>query len=168
MPPKFAKKDRLKVLATRFDKNEVDEGELKFSEKWMADGHGIWCYGQISHVYVKKSRQSQEYNIKYDNGESMRGIEEHLEVAEEDSDTEDDREERKDNFNEEDDSGDESTDYEIDQLIYRAPEKDNEVTDDETGEVEEGMEEEMGKEMSVGETVTKGAEDDPDKKRGQE
>jgi hypothetical protein len=149
MPPKFAKKDRVKVLATRFDKDEVDENELKFSEKWMADGHGIWCYGQISHVYVKKSRQPQEYNIKYDNGESMRGIEEHLEVAEEDSDSEDDREERKNNDNEEDDSGDESTDYEIDHLIYRAPENDNEVTDDETGEVEEGMEEEMGEEMSV-------------------
>ena len=62
MPPKFAKKDRVKVLATRFDKEEVDEGELKFSEKWMADGHGIWCYGQFSHVYLMLKRQESHKN----------------------------------------------------------------------------------------------------------
>ncbi len=78
MAPKFAKKNRVKVLATRFDKDEVEEGEQNFSEKWAADGNGIWCYGQISHVYVNKARKSQEYNIRYDNGESMRGVEEHL------------------------------------------------------------------------------------------
>ena len=99
MPPKFAKKDRVKVLATRFDKDQVEEGEQKFSEKWAADGNGIWCYGVIAHVYVKKARKSQEYNIRYDNVESMKGFEEHLEVAEDDSDSsEDDREERKDNM----------------------------------------------------------------------
>jgi hypothetical protein len=99
----------------------------------MADGHGIWCYGQISHVYVKKARKPQEYNIKYDNGESMRGLEEHLEVAEDDSESEDDREESKDNVLDEEESGDESTDYEIDHLIHRALENDNDVTDDEMG-----------------------------------
>ena len=105
MLPKFAKKDRVKVLATRFDKEEVEEDELKFSEKWMADGHGIWCYGQISHVYVKKARKPQEYNIKYDDGESMWGLEEHLEVAEDDSESESDREESKDNVLDEEESG---------------------------------------------------------------
>ena len=99
MPPKFAKKDRVKVLATRFDKEEVEEGDQKFSEKWAADGHGIWCYGQIAHVYARKTRKPQEYNIRYDNGESMRGVEEHLEIAEEDSDeSEDEREVRRDNM----------------------------------------------------------------------
>ncbi len=89
MAPKFAKKDRVKVLATRFDKDEVEDGEQKFSEKQAADGNGIWCYGVIAHVYVKKARKAQEYNIRYDNGESMRGVEEHLEVAEDDSDSSD-------------------------------------------------------------------------------
>ena len=79
MPPKFAKKDRVRVLAIRFDKDEVEDGEQKFSEKWAADGHGIWCYGMIAHVYVKKARNAQEYNIRYDNGESMRGVEKHIE-----------------------------------------------------------------------------------------
>ena len=41
MPPKFAKKDRVKVLATRFDKEEVEEGAQKFSEKWAADGQKV-------------------------------------------------------------------------------------------------------------------------------
>jgi hypothetical protein len=90
MPPKFAKKDRVKVLATRFDKEELEEGEQKFSDKWAADGHGIWCYGQIVHVYVKKARKPQEYNIRYDNGESMKGLEDHLEIAGDDSDESED------------------------------------------------------------------------------
>ena len=113
MPPKFAKKDRVKVLATRFDKEEVEEGDQKFSEKWAADGHGIWCYGQIAHVYARKTRKPQEYNIRYDNGESMRGVEERLKIAEEDSDErEDDREVRRDDMLDEEDSDDVSTDYE--------------------------------------------------------
>ena len=54
MPPKFAKKDRVKVLATRFDKEEVEEGELKFSEKWMEGFNdimelpGVGKYGKES------------------------------------------------------------------------------------------------------------------------
>jgi hypothetical protein len=50
----------------------------------------------IAHVYLKKARKSQEYNIRYNNGESMKGVEEHLEVAEDASDSsEDDREEKR-------------------------------------------------------------------------
>ncbi len=95
----------------------------------------------------------------------MRGLEEHLEVADDDSDeSEDDREERKDNMLDEEDSDDVSTDYEMTTLLDTAPEKDNELTDDEAGEVEEGKEEEIGEDMSIGDTVTKEAEDDPDKK----
>jgi hypothetical protein len=37
MPPKFAKKDRVRVLATRFDKDNVEDGEQTFSEKWAAE-----------------------------------------------------------------------------------------------------------------------------------
>ena len=164
MAPKFAKKDRVKVLATRFDKDEVEDGEQKFSEKWAADGNGIWCYGVIAHVYVKKARKAQEYNIRYDNGESMKGVEEHLEVAEDDSDSsEDDREERKENMLDEENSDDVSTDFEG-TTVRETIEKDGEVTDDEEGEVQEGLEDEMGQEIDIGETITKGAEDDPNKK----
>ncbi len=81
MPPKFAKTDRVKLYATRFDKEELEEGEQKFSEKWAADGNGIWCYGTVTRVYVKKGRKAQEYMIRYDNGESMKGIEEHMVVS---------------------------------------------------------------------------------------
>jgi hypothetical protein len=35
-------------------------------------------------VYVKKVRKAQEYMIRYDNGESMRGVEEHLVPAQDD------------------------------------------------------------------------------------
>ena len=52
MAPKFGKQNRVRVLATRFDNEEAEEGEQKFSEKWAADGNGIWCYGTITRVYV--------------------------------------------------------------------------------------------------------------------
>ena len=99
MPPKFAKKDRVKVYATRFDKEELEEGEQKFSEKWAADGNGIWCYGTVTRVYVKKGRKAQEYMIRYDNGESMKGMEEHIETARDDGESDNDSEEAKDNMN---------------------------------------------------------------------
>ncbi len=43
MTPKFAKGDRVKAYATRFDKAEKDleEGEILFSAKWATDGNGI-------------------------------------------------------------------------------------------------------------------------------
>jgi len=163
MAPKFAKTDRVRVYATRFDKEEVEEGEQKFSEKWAADGNGIWCYGTIMRVYVKKSRQSQEYMIRHDNGESMRGMKEHIEMAREDGESDNDSEEAKDNMDR--DSDDASTDMELDDEV-RAQQQDNdtELTDDEAGEVAEGEEDEMGVELEVGETVTKGDAEDPKKK----
>jgi hypothetical protein len=163
MAPKFAKTDRVRVYATRFDKEEVEEGEQKFSEKWAADGNGIWCYGTITRVYVKKSRQPQEYMIRYDNGESMRGMEEHIEMARDDGESDNDSEEAKDNMDR--DSDDASTDMELDDEV-RAQQQDNdtELTDDEAGEVAEGEEDEMGVELEVGETVTKGDAEDPKKK----
>ncbi len=90
MAPKFAKGERVKAYATRFDKpdTELEEGEQSFSAKWAADGNGIWCHGAVSRVYVKKGRKAQEYMIRYDNGESMRGVEEHLEAAEADGESE--------------------------------------------------------------------------------
>jgi hypothetical protein len=71
MAPLFAKGDRVRAYATRFDKKEKDlePGEQLFSKKWAVDGNGIWCYGSVARVYVKKGRKAQEYMIKYDNGE---------------------------------------------------------------------------------------------------
>ncbi len=86
----------------------------------------------IAHVYIKKARKSQEYNIRYYNGESMRGVEKHLEVAEDDSDdSEDDREEKKDNMLDEENSDDVSTDYEGTTIHTPVAELDGELTDDE-------------------------------------
>jgi hypothetical protein len=69
MAPKFAKGDRVKAYATRFDKadEDLEEGEILFSEKWATDRNGIWCHGAVSRVYVKKGRKAQEYMIRYDN-----------------------------------------------------------------------------------------------------
>ena len=160
MAPKFAKGDRVRVYATRFDKEEVEEGEELFSEKWAADGNGIWCYGVVSRVYVKKGRNAQEYMIRYDNGESMKGVEEHLEPATDDSDSEYNSEEDRDNMDR--DSDDASTDYELDPEVRAATQdNDNTVTDDESGEVAEGDDDDMGVDIAIGETVTKGAEEDP-------
>ncbi len=90
MTPLFAKGGRVRAHATRFDKKEEDlePVEQLFSKKWAAEGNGVWCYGSVARVYVKKGRRAQEYMIKYDNGESMRGIEEHLEQAGDDGDSE--------------------------------------------------------------------------------
>ena len=110
MAPKFGKGDRVKAYATRFDKAEKDleEGEELFSAKWAADGNGIWCHGAVSRVYVKKGRKPQEYMIRYDNGESMKGLEEHLEAAQDDGESEIASEEERDNMDR--DSDDYSTD----------------------------------------------------------
>ena len=54
MAPKFSKKDRVRVLATRFDKEEVEEGEIKSSEKWAADGMGFGVTGQLRVCMLKK------------------------------------------------------------------------------------------------------------------
>ena len=167
MAPKFAREDRVKAYATRFDKaeTELEEGEQLFSAKWAADGNGIWCHGKVSRVYVKKGRKAQEYMIRYDNGESMRGEEEHLEAAEDDGESEIASEEERDNMDR--DSDDASTDMELDPVVRaQLQDNDREVTDDEAGEVAEGEEAEMGDETEIGDTVTKGGIDDPKKKHG--
>jgi hypothetical protein len=138
-----------------------------FSAKWAADGNGIWCHGAVARVYVKEGRRPQEYMIRYDNGESMRGIEEHLEAARDDGESDIASEEEKDNMDR--DSDECSTDRELDAGIREQREDvDREVTDDEAGGMAEGEEAEMGDETEIGETVTKGKEDDPPKKHGRE
>jgi hypothetical protein len=53
----------------------------------MGMGFGVTGRCQ-SRVYVKKGRKPQEYMIRYDNGESMKGVEEHLEPALDDGESE--------------------------------------------------------------------------------
>jgi hypothetical protein len=100
MAPMFQKGDRVKAYATRFDKakKDLEVGEELFSAKWAADGSGIWCFGAVARVYVQKGRRPQEYMIRYDNWESMREIEEHLETAQDDGESEIASEEKKDNM----------------------------------------------------------------------
>ena len=89
MPPKFSKGDRVRLKATLFDNGKKDRNGLLFSEKWLADGNGEWCYGDVTHVYVKKGRQPQKYRVKYDGGQTMTSLEEQMELTaleEEDSD----------------------------------------------------------------------------------
>ena len=73
--------------ATQFDgEGETDELGLTFSEKWLRDGNGEWCYGKISFVYKKKSRQAQKYRILYHEGTTMESLEGDIEMAPEDED----------------------------------------------------------------------------------
>jgi hypothetical protein len=61
MPTKFAKGDDVRVRADKFDgEGETDELGLKFSERWLRDGNGEWCYGKITFVFKKKPRKSLE------------------------------------------------------------------------------------------------------------
>ena len=65
MPTKFAKGDEVRVRATKFDGDgETDELGLTWSQKWLRDGNGEWCYGKISIVFKKKHRMPQKYRIK--------------------------------------------------------------------------------------------------------
>lgn len=94
---KFAKGDQVRVRATKFDgEGERDELGLTFSEKWLRDGNGEWCYGKISFVYKKQSRKAQKYRILYHEGTTMESLEGDIEMAPEDdeesvSETEEER-----------------------------------------------------------------------------
>jgi hypothetical protein len=114
-------------------------------------------------VYVKKGRKAQEYMIRYDNGESMRGTKKHIETAEDEGESEAEIEEAKDNMDR--DSDEVSTDPEVDpQVRTLQQDHDRDVTDDEAGEVAEEEEAETGKAIAVEETVTKGDEGDSKRK----
>ena len=70
--PRFKKGDRVKASAKLFDGNGGrDRNGLLYSEKWAADGHGEWCYGTVSFVYVRRGRKAQKYRVKYDEGTTI-------------------------------------------------------------------------------------------------
>jgi hypothetical protein len=98
---KFVKGDEVRVDAKKFDgEGELDELGLKFSERWLRDGNGVWCYGKISFVFKKQSRQPQKYRVKYHEGTVMESLEGDIEMAPEEEDEDDtssiEREERED------------------------------------------------------------------------
>jgi hypothetical protein len=159
MPPKYRKKDYVKVLAIKFDNDERDKSGMNFSERWAADyGNGLWCYGTMSRVYVKKRGQPQKYSIKYDGGQSMARIEDQIEPANE----EEDDEEANDGDKEPDrGSGNQSTDSEGQTF---QPQEDKDVTDDDLGSVNEDDDQNCwmdGNCVQIGESVECGDGDDP-------
>jgi hypothetical protein len=89
--PKFGKNDRVRAKATLFDEGTADRNGVLFSQKWAADGHGEWCYGTISWIYVRRGRQAQRYRVKYDERTTQKALEDHfkLVVGEEDSESSD-------------------------------------------------------------------------------
>ncbi len=72
----------MRVHATKFDGDEKrDDLGLKWSEKWLRDGNGEWCYGKVSFIFKKKPRMPQKYRIKYHEGTVMEILETDIEVA---------------------------------------------------------------------------------------
>ena len=69
---------------------------LKWSERWLRDGHGEWCYGKVTFVFKKKPRMPQKYRIKYHEGTVMESLEADIERAPEDETSSDEREARPD------------------------------------------------------------------------
>jgi hypothetical protein len=89
MAPAFNKGDRVKLKATLFNNGKRDRNGKLFSEDLFDRGHGEWCHGTVTFVYVKRGRQAQKYRMKYDGGQTMSSLEEQMEAAgleEEDSD----------------------------------------------------------------------------------
>ena len=98
MPTKFVKGDDVRVRSDKFDgEGETDELGLKFSERWLRDGNGEWCYGKITFVFKKKPRVPQKYRIRYHEGTVMESLEADIEMApEEEAEAEDSSEDRED------------------------------------------------------------------------
>ncbi len=55
----------------------------------LRDGNGVWCYGKISFVFKKRSRQTQKYRIKYHEGTVMECLEADIEMAPEEEEAPD-------------------------------------------------------------------------------
>ncbi len=123
----------------KFD-GERDEEGRPFSEKWEQDGNGEWCYGAISHLYIKKGRQDQKYRIKYDEGSSMQCTKEHIEAAPEGAESECSTEfqcsegEERDRFDAEQEQEGESDNGLGEE---EGPKMDSDVTDNSDSEVDE-------------------------------
>jgi hypothetical protein len=171
MAPKFSKRERVRVLATKFDNENRDNAGMNFSERWFADGHGRWCYGTISRVYVKKRRMPQKYSVKYDIGGTMTCEQDHIENAGvEESDTDesmnDEQKEQESDVENDVNEEDNETDNEDDEGgRVMEQDQDQELTDESEGEGD-GTTERCwlhAEITEIGETVWCGKEDDPER-----
>ena len=168
MAPKFSKGERVRVEATKFDNDKRDNAGMNFSERWLADGNGTWCYGTISRVYVKRRGAPQKYSIKYDIGGAMACEEQHIENAGiEESDSEDesknDEGEDSDMDNADNDEDNETDEEEDEGGRVMEEDQDNIQTDESEGEREEDNQRDYrdAEITEIGETVWCGKEDDP-------
>ena len=162
MPPKYKKSDYVKVLATEFDNESRDRAGMNFSERWAADGNGLWCYGTISRVYVKKGRLPQKYSIKYDGGQTMTSVEETIEPANDDDEDEQPDEGDIDDMNRPLDTDSDTVSCDSEGRS-KEQDKDDEDTDEDEGVNEANDDKDMndGDGVLIGETVVCGDVDDP-------
>ena len=158
----------MRVEATKFDNDKRDNAGMTFSERWLADGNGTWCYGTISRVYVKRRGAAQKYSVKYDIGGTMACEEQHIENAGiEESDSEDesknDEGEDSDMDNADNDEDNETDEEEDEGGIVMEEDQDNIQTDEsEGGRAEDNQRDYRDAEITeIGETVWCGKEDDP-------
>ena len=159
---KFAKGDQVRVRSTLFDgAGERDELGLTFSEKWLRDGNGEWCYGKISFVYKKRSREPQKYRILYHEGSSMESLEGDIEMAPDnvdETDSDDTAEEVGLTVDEREEEGDDDRHpydiHEDDDLVAAQAFEDAEIEGDDEGNVE--LESEEDEDPRADETVTVG------------
>ena len=74
----FKKDDRIKSLATLYDVNTIDENGQTFSQRWAGNGNGEYCFGKVTMVYKKQSREPQKYKIRWDDQSTSPALHEHL------------------------------------------------------------------------------------------
>jgi hypothetical protein len=73
--------DRVKSRATLYDAGTEDEEGNTFSQRQLGKGLGEFCYGGVTHVYLKVGSQSQKYRVRWDNGTVSQVLSEHLELG---------------------------------------------------------------------------------------
>ncbi len=140
--PRFIKGDRVRAKATLFGGEETrDRNGYLFSEKWAADKNGEWCYGTVSFVYSRRGRHLQKYRVKYDEGTTMEAEDAHLELVEDEDDSDGDEVENEMGGSDAANSDGDTEGYDSDSATIRRREEDEEgkVTDDSEGEPGEDM-----------------------------
>ncbi len=122
--------------ATKFN-GIIDELGLSFSERWARDNNGEWCYGKISFVYKKKSRETQKYRILYHDGTTMLSLE--ADVEEEmadDTESEGEQRDRRERELHGEDIDEDSTDNEDEENIQGVTVRANRARRRRAGQIE--------------------------------
>jgi hypothetical protein len=77
----FAVEERVRCLATRFDKDSEDRNGDVFSVRHRRAGNGDYCYGTVRWVYSSR-RGPAKYRVFYGgDATQMQSVEDHLERA---------------------------------------------------------------------------------------